>query len=84
MLAVQQLCREVPFSSTDDPLLKYKFLKCFEYCLTSIKARPGISKISEKLKMPILSQTYKGLKITVFSVTEVLNVLIIQGFIYAD
>ena len=74
-----------PFSSTDDlrfSWLKNQFLKYFEDWLRSTEERPGLYTKSEKQKMFISSQTYKGLKITVHSVIELVKFLIMHKVSY--
>ena len=74
-----------PFSSTNDPRfswLKNQFLKYFEDWLRSIEERPGAYTKSEKQKMFILSQTYEGVKITVYSVIELVMFLIMHKVSY--
>ena len=74
-----------PFSSTDDPRfswLKNQFLKYFEDWLGSLEERTGAYTKFEEQKMFISSQTYKGLKITVHSVIELVKFLIIDKVLY--
>ena len=74
-----------PFSSTDDPWfswLKNQFLKYFEDWLGSLEERTGAYTKFEEQKMFISSQTYKGLKITVHSVIELVKFLIIDKVLY--
>ena len=64
-----------PFSSIDDPRFSWlnQFLKYFEHWLRSIEERPGAYTKSEIRKMFISLQTYKGVKITVHSVIELVK-----------
>ena len=74
-----------PFSSTDDPRfswLKNQFLKYFEDWLGSLEERTGAYTKFEEQKMFISSQTYKGLKITVHSVIELVKFLITDKVLY--
>ena len=74
-----------PFSSTDDPWfswLKNQFLKYFEDWLGSLEERTGAYTKFEEQKMFISSQTYKGLKITVHSVIELVKFLITDKVLY--
>ena len=74
-----------PFSSMDNPRflwLKNQFLKYFEDWLRSIEERPGAYTKSEKQKMFILSHTYEGVKITVYSVIELVMFLIMHKVSY--
>ena len=74
-----------PFSSTDDPWfswLKNQFLKYFEDWLGSLEERTGVYTKFEEQKMFISSQTYKGLKITVHSVIELVKFLITDKVLY--
>ena len=72
-----------PFSSTNDhrfSWLKDKFLKYFEDWLLSIEERPGKYTKSQKQKMFISAQTYEGIKITIYSMIELVKFLIDHKF----
>ena len=74
-----------PFESCDDPRLlwlKEVFLKYFNDWLTSINARPGDFTKNAKANMFISWQTFEGIKITVYSMIELIKYLLSNGVSY--
>ena len=74
-----------PFESPDDerlPWLKDSFLGYFESWEKNVQNRPGEFTKNDQARMFISRPTYEGLKISVYSLIEIVPFLLDEGFEY--